>query len=106
MLGVHTSPKMLPLHPMELFSGRKVVASVFGGFKGRTHMPHFAKQCIKGVTQELSSLCLNTIILTSSPLYQVVKLDEFITHQLPFHQINDAFQLLIDGKSLRCVLQF
>ncbi|XP_022929044.1 alcohol dehydrogenase-like 4 [Cucurbita moschata] len=84
MLGVHTSPKMLPLHPMELFSGRKVVASVFGGFKGRTHMPQFAKQCIKGV----------------------VKLDEFITHQLPFHEINDAFQLLIDGKSLRCVLQF
>lgn len=36
---------------------------------------------------------------------QVVKLDEFITHELPFDKINEAFQLLIDGKSLRCVLQ-
>ncbi|XP_022158407.1 alcohol dehydrogenase-like 4 [Momordica charantia] len=82
MLGIHPSPKMLPLHPMELFSGRKVVASVFGGFKGRTQLPLFAKQCTQGV----------------------VKLDEFITHELPFEKINDAFQLLIDGKSLRCVL--
>lgn len=39
-------------------------------------------------------------------LYQVVKLDEFITHELPFEKINDAFQLLVDGKSLRCVLKF
>ncbi|KAA0042643.1 hypothetical protein IC582_022497 [Cucumis melo] len=83
MLGIHTSPKLLPLHPMELFSGRKVVASVFGGFKGRTQLPHFAKQCMEGV----------------------VKLDEFITHELPFDKINDAFQLLMDGKSLRCLLQ-
>ncbi|XP_038875569.1 alcohol dehydrogenase-like 4 [Benincasa hispida] len=84
MLGIHTNPKMLPLHPMELFCGRKLVASIFGGFKGRTQLPHFAKQCIQGV----------------------VKLDEFITHELPFEKINDALQLLVDGKSLRCLLQF
>lgn len=54
MLGIHTSPKLLPLHPMELFSGRKVVASVFGGFKGRTQLPHFAKQCMEGVTTQNS----------------------------------------------------
>lgn len=82
MLGIHTSPKMMPLHPMELFSGRKVLASLFGGFKGRTQLPHFAQLCTQGV----------------------VKLDEFITHELPFEKINDALQLLIDGKSLRCLL--
>ncbi|XP_023534437.1 alcohol dehydrogenase-like 4 [Cucurbita pepo subsp. pepo] len=82
MLGIHTTPEMLPLHPMELFDGRKVVASVFGGFKGRTQIPHFAKQCILGV----------------------VKLDEFITDELPFEDINSAFKRLVDGKSLRCLL--
>lgn len=82
LLGVHPTPAMLPLHPMELFSGRQIIASTFGDFKGKTQLPYFAKQCMQGV----------------------VDLEEFITHELPFEQINEAFQLLVDGKSLRCIL--
>ncbi|KAL2524860.1 Alcohol dehydrogenase-like 3 [Abeliophyllum distichum] len=82
VLGVHPSPRLLPLHPMELFDGRKIVASTFGDFKGKSQLPDFAKSCMHGV----------------------VKLDEFITHELPFEKINDAFQLLTEGKSLRCLL--
>ncbi|GMY30655.1 alcohol dehydrogenase-like 4 isoform X1 [Fagus crenata] len=82
ILGIHQSPKMLPLHPMELFTGRIITASVFGGFKGKTQLPHFAQECMQGV----------------------VNLDEFITHELPFEKINEAFKLLIDGKSVRCLL--
>ncbi|KAL8053294.1 hypothetical protein ABFS82_05G062200 [Erythranthe guttata] len=82
LLGVHPTPRMLPLHPMELFDGRKIVASVFGDFKGKSQLPLFADQCVKGM----------------------VKLDEFITHEMPFSKINEAMQLLIDGKSLRCLL--
>ncbi|XP_054780783.1 alcohol dehydrogenase-like 4 [Prosopis cineraria] len=82
ILGIHATPQMLPIHPMELFDGRRIVASVFGGFKGRTHLPLFAKQCLQGV----------------------VKLDGFITHELPFDDINKAFDLLVSGKSLRCLL--
>lgn len=37
---------------------------------------------------------------------QVVNLEEFITHELPFEKINEAFQLLIEGKTLRCLLHF
>ncbi|KAL6175178.1 hypothetical protein ACLB2K_051821 [Fragaria x ananassa] len=73
---------MLPLHPMELFDGRGIIGSVFGGFKGKSQLPRFAKECMRGV----------------------VNLDEFITHELPFEKINDAFQLLVQGQSLRCVL--
>ncbi|XP_027078927.1 alcohol dehydrogenase-like 4 [Coffea eugenioides] len=82
VLGIHPSPRLLPLHPMELFDGRRIVGSVFGDFKGKTQLPAFAKQCMSGE----------------------VRLDEFITHELPFNKINEAFQLLIDGKSLRCLL--
>ncbi|KAG6407713.1 hypothetical protein SASPL_130710 [Salvia splendens] len=82
LLGVHPSPRLLPLHPMELFDGRRIVASVFGDFKGKSQLPQFAYHCTKGV----------------------VKLEEFITHEMPFSKINDAMQLLLDGKSLRCVL--
>ncbi|XP_043715174.1 alcohol dehydrogenase-like 4 [Telopea speciosissima] len=82
ILGIHLLPKMLPFHPMELFEGRKLIGSVFGDFKGKTQFPDFVDQCMRGV----------------------VNLDGFITHELPFTKINEAFQLLIDGKSLRCLL--
>lgn len=82
LLGVHPTPRLLPLHPMELFGGRRIIGSVFGDFKGKSQLPHFAKQCMNGV----------------------VNFDEFITHELPFDKINDAFQLLQSGKSLRCIL--
>ncbi|KAK7283985.1 hypothetical protein RIF29_13735 [Crotalaria pallida] len=82
ILGIHSTPKLLPIHPMELFDGRRIVGSVFGGFKGRSQLPHFARECIHGT----------------------VKLDNFITHELPFEEINKAFDLLTAGKSLRCIL--
>ncbi|XP_043715176.1 alcohol dehydrogenase-like 4 [Telopea speciosissima] len=82
VLGIHPTPRMLPLHPMELFDGRRIVGSVFGDFKGKTQLPHFALECMHGV----------------------VNLDGFISHELPFAEINEAFQLLADGKALRCLL--
>ncbi|XP_071919743.1 alcohol dehydrogenase-like 4 isoform X2 [Coffea arabica] len=82
VLGVHATPAMLPLHPMELFDGRRIVGSVFGDFKGKSQLPRLAQDCMRGVA----------------------RLDEFITHQLPFEKINEAFQLLVRGKSLRCLL--
>ncbi|PKI75012.1 hypothetical protein CRG98_004580 [Punica granatum] len=83
VLGVHAKPDTLPIHPMELFSGQSLKGCIFGGLKGKTQLPSFAAQCLEGA----------------------VNLDEFITHELPFERINEAFQLLIDGKSLRCVLK-
>lgn len=120
VLGIHPTPRMLPLHPMELFTGRIIVASVFGGFKGKTQLPHFARECMKGVGNCWPFLVLLYIYITilssrrrgsasclsSGVNFQVVNLDEFITHELPFEKINDAFQLLTDGKSLRCLLHF
>ncbi|XP_030540260.1 alcohol dehydrogenase-like 4 [Rhodamnia argentea] len=82
LLGVHPGPNMLPLHPMELFAGKQITGSVFGGFKGKTQIPRFAEECMHGA----------------------VNLDEFITHELPFEKINEAFQLLKEGKSLRCLM--
>ncbi|KMZ74029.1 Alcohol dehydrogenase 2, putative, expressed [Zostera marina] len=84
MIGIHTSPRFLPFHPMELFSGRKMVGSVFGGVKCKTHIPSIVKKCVNGT----------------------LKLDAFITHELPFDEINKAFKLLEEGKSLRCLLHF
>ncbi|RWR89569.1 alcohol dehydrogenase-like protein 4 isoform X1 [Cinnamomum micranthum f. kanehirae] len=82
ILGTHPSPRMLPFHPMELFNGRRLVGCVFGDFKGKTQLPDFADKCIHGG----------------------LNLDGFITHELPFSEINEGFQLLIDGKSFKMSL--
>nr|XP_043631311.1 alcohol dehydrogenase-like 4 isoform X2 [Erigeron canadensis] len=83
VLGIHPTPRMLPLHPMELFDGRTITGSVFGGFKGKSQLPLFVHHCMH---------------------MEGVKLEEFITHELPFNKIDQAFELLIQGKSLRCLL--
>uniref|UniRef100_A0A1D1YMY4 Alcohol dehydrogenase-like 4 n=1 Tax=Anthurium amnicola TaxID=1678845 RepID=A0A1D1YMY4_9ARAE len=83
VLGIHPSPRLLPLHPMELFAGRKIVGCVFGDVKGKTQLPDFVDKCMRGV----------------------LKVDGFITHELPFHEINQAMRLLAEGKSLRCLLR-
>ncbi|KAI5355861.1 hypothetical protein L3X38_008756 [Prunus dulcis] len=33
-----------------------------------------------------------------------LQLDEFVTHEIRFEEINKAFDLLIEGKCLRCVI--
>ncbi|KAJ9555747.1 hypothetical protein OSB04_010361 [Centaurea solstitialis] len=84
VLGIHPTPRMLPLHPMELFDGRRITGSVFGGFKPKTQLPLLVHHCMDHQEE--------------------VKLSEFISHELPFNSIDQAFQLLIHGKSLRCLL--
>ncbi|WOK98819.1 alcohol dehydrogenase-like 4 [Canna indica] len=85
MLGIHPTPRMLPFHPMEMFDGRRLVASVFGDFKGKSQLPEFAEKCIHGEER--------------------INLDGFITHEMPFAEINEAFELLQEGKALRCMLR-
>ncbi|XP_050227367.1 alcohol dehydrogenase-like 3 [Mercurialis annua] len=83
LVGIYASPQLLPIHPMELFDGRTITGTIFGDFKAKTQVPALAKDCMTGV----------------------VNLDGFITHELPFDKINQAFDLLKDGKALRCLLQ-
>jgi len=84
VLGIHATRKMLPLHPMELFDGRRITACVFGDVKGKSQLPAIVDKCVNGDLD--------------------INLDGFITHRMPFSDINKAIQLLEEGKSLRCVL--
>eukprot|EP00253_Pinus_taeda_P006723 PITA_06723 len=82
MLGYDSSPRKLSLLPTELFMGRRIVASIFGGFKGKSQLPNLIEKCAN----------------------KEVQVKEFITHELPLADINKSFDLLLEGKSLRCVL--
>jgi alcohol dehydrogenase len=54
VLGIHPTPRTLPLHPMELFDGRRIVACTFGDFKGKTQLPLLVDQCMQGVITSFS----------------------------------------------------
>lgn len=127
VLGIHTTPRLLPLHPMELFDGRRITGCIFGDFKGKSQLPEIVEKCMKGVcsfsirkTKILNQYLYITPILFALPnkslisfifnfsnfCMQEIKInfDGFITHELPFEEINQAFKLLEEGKSLRCLL--
>eukprot|EP01089_Gocevia_fonbrunei_P020591 TRINITY_DN7714_c0_g1_i1.p1 TRINITY_DN7714_c0_g1~~TRINITY_DN7714_c0_g1_i1.p1 ORF type:complete len:426 (+),score=56.27 TRINITY_DN7714_c0_g1_i1:40-1317(+) len=70
--------------PFQLVTGRVWKGSAFGGVRGRSELPGIVQQYLKGE----------------------VKVDEFITHRMGLQDINKAFALMAEGKSLRAMVDF
>ncbi|WP_043527898.1 S-(hydroxymethyl)glutathione dehydrogenase/class III alcohol dehydrogenase [Litchfieldella xinjiangensis] len=84
IIGVAGAGEEISTRPFQLVTGRVWRGSAFGGVKGRTELPGYVERYMKGE----------------------IKIDEFVTHDMPFEQINEAFELLHAGKSIRSVLHF
>ncbi|XP_028932681.1 alcohol dehydrogenase E chain-like [Ornithorhynchus anatinus] len=84
IVGVPPGTQQLSFDPMLLFSGRTWKGAVFGGWKSRDSVPK----------------------LVSDFMAKKFALEPLITHVLPFAQINEGFDLLRAGKSIRTVLKF
>jgi S-(hydroxymethyl)glutathione dehydrogenase / alcohol dehydrogenase len=84
IIGVAGAGKEISTRPFQLVTGRVWRGSAFGGVKGRTQLPGMVQQAMRGE----------------------IKLDPFITHTLPLEQINEAFDLMHEGKSIRTVIHF
>ncbi|XVE95264.1 hypothetical protein REPUB_Repub02eG0081300 [Reevesia pubescens] len=82
ILGVEMHGTPLALNTHLLLRGRSVTGSLFGGFKPKSDIPLLAE---KYLDKELN-------------------LDGFISHEVSFQDINKAFDLLLEGKSLRCLI--
>ncbi|XP_015884104.1 alcohol dehydrogenase-like 7 isoform X2 [Ziziphus jujuba] len=83
VVGVDKPGSKLSLSSFEvLHSGKKLMGSLFGGLKAKTDIP----------------------ILLARYMNKELQLDEFVTHELQFEDINKAFDLLIEGECLRCVI--
>ncbi|XP_013869215.1 alcohol dehydrogenase 1 [Austrofundulus limnaeus] len=78
----YTNLHDISIRPLKLLTGRTWKGTLFGGFKSKD-----------GVSE-----------MVKSYLDKKVKLDEFITHNMPLDQINDAIELLRNGKCIRTVL--
>ncbi len=70
--------------PFQLVTGRVWRGSAFGGVKGRTELPSYVEKAEKGE----------------------IPLDVFITHEMKLEDINKAFDLMHEGKSIRSVIHF
>ncbi|KAI5055846.1 hypothetical protein GOP47_0029367 [Adiantum capillus-veneris] len=80
--GVAGEKTPFAVHPAVLLLGRTITGTLFGGLKPKSDLPKFVEMYMN---KEFS-------------------LEDFITHELPLSQINDAFKLLIEGDSLRSVI--
>lgn len=82
ILGVEMHGAPLCISPHEILHGKSVIGSMFGGVKPKQDIP----------------------ILADKYMNKELELDKFITHEVGFKDINQAFDLLLQGKSLRCTI--
>ncbi len=84
IIGVAGGGQEISTRPFQLVTGRVWRGSAFGGVKGRTQLPGMVEESMRGE----------------------IDLDSFITHRMPLDQINEAFDLMHRGESIRTVIEF
>ncbi|XP_006876443.1 PREDICTED: alcohol dehydrogenase E chain-like [Chrysochloris asiatica] len=84
IIGVPPDAQDLGINPMLLLTGRTWKGAIFGGSKSTDSVPK----------------------LVTDFMTKRFQLDSIITHVLPFEKINEGFDLLRSGKSIRTVLTF
>ena len=84
IIGVAGTGEEIATRPFQLVTGRVWRGSAFGGVKGRTELPGYVDRYMKGE----------------------IKIDEFVTHTMGLDEINTAFELLHEGKSIRSVIVY
>lgn len=84
IIGVAASGAEISTRPFQLVTGRVWRGSAFGGVKGRTELPGYVEQYLNGK----------------------IKIDEMVTYEFPLEEINQAFDVMKAGKSIRSVIRF
>ncbi|HDN9017269.1 S-(hydroxymethyl)glutathione dehydrogenase/class III alcohol dehydrogenase [Aeromonas salmonicida] len=84
IIGVAGAGQEISTRPFQLVTGRVWRGSAFGGVRGRSELPSYVQRYMQGE----------------------FKLDDFITHTMGLEQINEAFELMHEGKSIRTVIHY
>lgn len=84
IIGVAGSGQEISTRPFQLVTGRKWMGTAFGGVKGRTQLPGMVEDAMRGD----------------------IDLAPFVTHTMGLDAINDAFDLMHEGKSIRSVVHY
>ncbi|XP_075057416.1 alcohol dehydrogenase 1 isoform X1 [Mixophyes fleayi] len=84
IVGLAPSTAKMTFDPLLILTGRMLVGAVFGGWKSKDDVPK----------------------LVCDYINKKFEFDGLITHNLPFDKINEGFELLRKGESIRTVLMF
>jgi S-(hydroxymethyl)glutathione dehydrogenase/alcohol dehydrogenase len=84
IIGVAPAGAEISTRPFQLVTGRQWLGTAFGGARGRTDVPRIVDWYMDGK----------------------INIDDLITHVLPFEQINEGFDLMKRGESIRTVVTY
>ena len=84
IIGVAGAGQEIATRPFQLVTGRVWKGSAFGGARGRTDVPKIVDWYMEGK----------------------LNIDDLITHTLTLDQINDGFDLMKKGESIRSVVLY
>jgi S-(hydroxymethyl)glutathione dehydrogenase/alcohol dehydrogenase len=84
IIGVAGAGQEISTRPFQLVTGRVWKGSAFGGAKGRTDVPKIVDWYMSGK----------------------INIDDLITHTMPLEKINNAFDLMHHGESIRSVVLY
>src|SRR4249919_2445795 len=84
IIGVAGSGQEIATRPFQLVTGRVWKGTAFGGARGRTDVPR----------------------IVDWYMGKKINIDDLITHVLPFEQINEGFELMRRGESIRTVVVY
>jgi len=84
IIGVAGAGQEISTRPFQLVTGRVWRGTAFGGARGRTDVPKIVDWYMDGK----------------------INIDDLITHKMPLERINDAFDLMHAGESIRSVVEF
>ncbi len=84
IIGVAGAGQEIKTRPFQLVTGRVWKGTAFGGARGRTDVPKIVDWYMDGK----------------------IDIDALITHTMPLERINDAFDLMHAGESIRSVVTF
>ena len=84
IIGVAAAGQEISTRPFQLVTGRVWKGTAFGGARGRTDVPRIVDWYMEGK----------------------LNIDDLITHHLPLERINEGFDLMKRGESIRSVVEF
>jgi S-(hydroxymethyl)glutathione dehydrogenase/alcohol dehydrogenase len=84
IIGVAAAGNEISTRPFQLVTGRIWKGTAFGGARGRTDVPKIVDWYME----------------------KKIAIDDLITHTMPLEKINDAFDLMQKGESIRSVVVY
>ena len=84
IIGVAGAGQEIKTRPFQLVTGRTWKGTAFGGARGRTDVPKIVDWYMDGK----------------------INIDDLITHTMPLEKINEGFDLMKNGESIRSVVLY